>query len=342
MPIQQLRLYDIIVDLLPGVIFIALLYPISDSSIVDSVPTFLSSGPVFAIILITAGYVLGRLIHSTTGKLNDVLQESRQLFIGILLLELSVLLLIVQASLLLIPFDSLSFDIVSNFHHITSTEPDAEDIVMYLITQIFSLYIVYKFMVAIRYFPWDLDTEAKIQDDNALSSIYTLLPAEYPDEDIDSWLKKGNVSISTSDSLSGPIEASMYAKIKSALNKQYDIDINQTSLPHGNTDLEWIRYIGYSKMFGKETLYQRYNILTTFFRNLSVVFWIVYLLYSFLSLISLLGPGREFRWMNWDFSSRYLMVWILFLLAISFSTQVSKYSKYRNRQFIADLYNVLN
>jgi hypothetical protein len=69
MPLPQFTTYDIIVDTLPGFLLLALLIPIFPESVIEPI----SKSPVFSgIVILFLGYIVGRLVHTTSPDLDDM------------------------------------------------------------------------------------------------------------------------------------------------------------------------------------------------------------------------------------------------------------------------------
>lgn len=340
MPVQQLRLYDIIVDLLPGVLFLALLYPLTTENTFNEIPSILSNASILALILLACGYILGRLIHSTTSKLNNLLNDAPLFFIGVLILESSVLLLILQSLALILPDINSIQGMFSHQSAPIENDPGAVILVIYLLTLAFTGFVAQRLLRGIGK-PWKFDhSNAEFLREPELIS--RLLPVEEPDSIVDDWLKGDKLPIISSSDQSGSMEKKIIREIQREMANQYRINSRRSYIPGKEKDFKWVRFIGYSELFGKETLYHRYNILTTFFRNISVVFWSYFIMYSIINFLILFSNSMNgIVWSTWDYGTRYLITWLFLLLGVIFSTQVSKYSRSRNRQFIADLYTDL-
>ncbi|MFD1585499.1 hypothetical protein ACFR9U_00775 [Halorientalis brevis] len=373
MAIQQLRIYDILVDILPGIMFLLLLFPVTTDTSLDNIPDSLTSGAVAAIVLVIFGLIVGRGIHFITGKINQILHTNIGLLFGVLMLQISLLLLVSQGLLLvsspLRDTESISEVFLSSP---SPQPPTPEALILYLFSLAFSIYVLFSLQLPmikllhgliLNVIP--INTEQEGQDDIIevlyadedsfqpvlfsdidhfkFRHLYKFLPAEYPDENIDEWFKKGNTNITNpSTELAGHCESTISSNIKEEIESKVDLDIYQTSLPNGKPDFNWVRYLGYSKLFGEQTLYGRYNILTTFSRNISFSLWAPFFIFSLVNILAILTTYTPtMRWTDWTLEQRYLLTSLLLFLAVTFSAQVSRFSKFRNRHFVIDFHEKL-
>lgn len=77
MAIQQLRLYDVLVDIVPGVLSLFLLEAILGTGVFELLGRS-SSGVQSAVILIVLGFITGRVLHYLSGEVSKVV--ARNLF----------------------------------------------------------------------------------------------------------------------------------------------------------------------------------------------------------------------------------------------------------------------
>ncbi|WP_152663281.1 hypothetical protein [Halorubrum saccharovorum] len=76
MPLQKFQIYDVIVDIIPGIVFSALLIPlIIPSSRETNIPA-VGGGVAIAIVLLAVGYVLGRVVHSFSSLFDSIVRAT--------------------------------------------------------------------------------------------------------------------------------------------------------------------------------------------------------------------------------------------------------------------------
>lgn len=334
MPIQQLRLYDILVDIFPGVVFISLMYPLIPGKPLNSPSNPLFSGPLLAVIIVAIGYVTGRVLHYISGRGNEILNKRTGFLVALLALELNLFLM--MGHFLAIIYEGTSLINIFTTDVESTYEPGILMLSGMLATLVFLTYLL---ILTMKDF-WYWLKKGKEEPRRVIASnLLRFLPAEHPEEYIDIWLKRGNVTISDPfDSVAGPLESSLATKLREDLQNQYDVDFSQTGLPDTKQDFEWMRYIGYSRLFASQNLYQRYNTLTTFSRNMSFAIWLPYFSYSTVNIYSMTVAKSSLStgWLSTNPEVRYLITTTLLFIAVLFSLQLSKYSKSRNRQFILD------
>ena len=335
MPIQQLRLYDILVDIFPGVVFLSLMYPLIPGEPLKNLNGPFSAGALLAVVLVAIGYATGRMLHYVSGRVNEILNNPRAFRMALLALELN--LFLIFAHYLAITYEGTSFIDIFLTDAEASNDPGILMTFSTFATLLFFLYLLLFTFKDMK--KWLHIGRKRRSDYNDISNILQFLPAEYPEEHINIWLKKGNVLISNPrSSVSGPFEANTAVQLREELQNRYEVDFDQTGLPNAKQDFDWIRFIGYSRLFASQNLYQRYNTLTTFSRNMSLSFWFPYFAYSLTNIYTMTSSKSTWTsgWLGKDPEVRYLITIILLFIAVLFSLQLSKYSKYRNRQFVTD------
>ncbi len=260
MPIQQFRLYDILVDIVPGIIFIFMADALLQTDLLKilNIDGFGASG---AVILVTLGYILGRLVHFCSSICSDIIMKH-----------------------LFTPraFPQENTFIQDLFWVLKLVFPveDKEEVIKW----------------ALDYYPPEPDWFPQVR---------------FPDYN-------QNIINSLSDDL----------------ENKYDFNML------GNLD-DFIPFAE-SKLYSGDHLYHRYNILTTFFRNMSFLMWLFVVVISVQALFWLL-PVNHLQvlspWMNSTYVNSIPLVSLI--LSCIFSIQLQKFSTQRNRHLIIDLYQVV-
>jgi hypothetical protein len=280
MPIQQLKLYDIIVDTIPGVYGLLCLYLILPAEVVsDGSP--LSGGITTGALILAIAYVFGRIIHSLSGSWSDFLNY------GVNELEER-----------LMPVKSLSGILFLEFRKIMpverATKKPSSD-------------------VSQRVWSWfDVDRP------NSMSRTGEMGP-----------VKLGPLPIEVEDSVQA----------------RYDV--------YKYTVEDTLQEFGFSELYQTNSLYQRYNVLTTFFRNMAFLAWcffastaahyaanhdvVPFFSWTFHSIIPNYN-GTPY-WTEFDLG--FAVPVLSFLVAVIFSRELYSYSKKRNRYFWIDFYKEL-
>lgn len=265
MPIQQLRLYDFLVDIFPGLaaIYLAqLLIPIDELPFGS--PSV--SGILIAVILIGAGYLVGRLIHSLSGTSSKFLDS-------------------------IVP--------------------------------------------AAKYPPRDYSKRNRIMYEFRKS-----LPIEDEEKVVDDFFAEDWAP----ERVSGPtlqvrypyVDFEIIRNVKKRVEDVYDFDPEKV-------EERTVRHFAYSELHNSNNLYERYNILVTFFRNITFTFWVVFLIafcqYS-LNWFNIAIWQIPAPWLQEQNSGIFLI--LLFAVAIISSRQLFKYSFRRNRHLVIDFYKIIS
>lgn len=262
MPIQQLRLYDFLVDIFPG---LAVIYLIQLLIPVEKLPftTPSASGILIAVILIGAGYLIGRMTHSLSGTFSDILDA-------------------------IVP--------------------------------------------AAKYPPGDYSPGNRIWYE-----IRKSLPVEDKEQIVDDFFADDWAP----ERVSGPtlqvrypyVDFEVIRNVKRRFEEIYNFDPNKV-------EERTVRHFAYSELHDTQSLYERYNILVTFFRNIAFIFWVAFIIslsqfVIFLSNIS--QEGIPVPWLQEQNS--WILLIFLFGVSVISSRQLFKYSFRRNRHLVIDFYN---
>lgn len=202
MPIQQLRIYDLLVDVIPGIIAIYLAgLVIPDNALPFAIPS--ATGLKSTFLLLGAGYFAGRLIHS---------------------------------------FSASTSDIVDSFIPVVRHPVQDHSIRNQIL--------------------YELRKTLPIEDDE-----------DVIDEMFDSGWAPSKVGGPTLTSKYPYVDYGIIQRVKDIIDEEYDFDPR-------TAESRSVRDFAYSKLYGKQTLYARYNIIVTFFRNITVLFWGVLFIHS--------------------------------------------------------------
>lgn len=264
MPVQQLSLYDFLVDIFPGVVaiyLIQLILPVSE------IPLYVPSGSgvQLAVVLLGAGYIVGRLLHSISSVISDILDG---------------LVPVVEA-------------------------PE-------------------KRQVSWNRFWYEFRKTLPIEDDEGI---------------IDEMFSEGWApAYASGPSLKAKypyVDYALIIGIRDLVYEEYEFDSEAA-------EDRAIRHFLYSKLYRESTLYQRYNILTTFFRNMAIIFWFSSLVTLAQLTLFLLGIDISVYDVPWlKMSNPWTLPTMTSAAAVIFSRQLFKYSYRRNRHLILDSYQIL-
>lgn len=276
MPVSQFSLYDLLVDVIPGMLAILLTILLFPEE--NAVQIFgFASIPAGAVIIIVASYIVGRLIHEVSGIISGVVENW------------------IYSLVLIATNEARETDL--------RTDPVR--------------YIWYNLILQLR----------------------KSIPAE-----------QGNLSIDeVFDSSRSPLTDDISDKrneniptvfMANRVYKQFTQSEQLPSFPLG-VDSKMIRHSGYSLLYGnKTTLYTRYNILATFFRNMSFLFWLFPLLSAVQVLFPEIAKKGSAIWTTAE--PIYLIPLCSAILGIIFSRATYDYSEKRNLHFLLDFYRTLN
>jgi hypothetical protein len=276
MPVSQFSLYDLLVDVIPGMLAILLTILLFPEENAVQIFRF-ASIPAGAVIIIVASYIVGRLIHEVSGMISGVVENWTYSFVVI-----------------------------------ATTEARETDLRTNPVK-----YIWYNLILQLR----------------------KSIPAEQGNPSIDEVFDSSRRPLTDdiSDKRSENIPTVFMA------NKVYKQFTQSEQLPYFplGVDSKMIRHSGYSLLYGdKTTLYTRYNILATFFRNMSFLFW----LFPLLSAVQVLFPEIAKKgtaiWATAE--PIYLIPLCSAILGIIFSRATYDYSEKRNLHFLLDFYRTLN
>lgn len=163
------------------------------------------------------------------------------------------------------------------------------------------------------------------------------IPVEQGDPIIELMIRDGRTP---TELLEEGSEVSISSELPTSLlaNRVYYRFVESHDLPI-DAETKLIKRFGYSRLYSEGHLYQRYNILSTFFRNMSFLFWIFTLitlvqLILYANAYSILGIGS--LWLSLDIGGFLPLTSILF--AVIFSRETYKFSGRRNLHFLIDYY----
>lgn len=271
MPIQQLRLYDLLVDIIPGTISLILLAELMPHAFVAylySLPVGLASG----VILIALGFIAGRIIHYISGKVSNF--------------SFPIIYIII------IP--------MKEYENRERYDSPHQKILIWILKRVQFLFI----------------------------EVRKSLPIEVKEERVDIWLKKGESAEPIINGESQQINPEVIQELNNEFYSRYGFQKNSP---------EVVRSFGYSALFGKQALYQRYNMLTTFFRNISFIFWVFSIITALQLVLPMLniyiGDGNSY-WLSFRYAD--LVPPFSLLLAVIFSRQLYETSQKRNWHLIVD------
>ncbi|MCG1001894.1 MULTISPECIES: hypothetical protein [Halobacterium] len=264
MPIQQLRLYDFLVDVFPGlsaIYLIQLIIPVGELPF----RTPSASGILIAVILVGAGYLIGRLIHSLSSTFSKILDH-------------------------IVP--------------------------------------------AAKYPPGDYSIGNRLWYEFRKS-----LPVEDREKIVDDFFADdwapGRVNGPTLQVRYPYVDFDIIQNIKRRFEEVYNFDPE-------NAEERTIRHFAYSELYDSQSLYERYNILATFFRNIAFTFWIAFIitLTQYLMYLSdTSGRKVPVPWLQEQNS--WILLIFLFAVSVISSRQLFKYSFRRNRHLVIDFYNTI-
>lgn len=267
MPVQQLRLYDILVDVIPGITSLILILFLLPKKVVNFVLT-LPVGLASAVVLLVVGFVLGRIFHYLSGKASD--------YIAIPVYRL----------IFLLQDDSNPRG--KKWHHfLMNLQSQHRSIMIYL---------------------------------------RKCLPVEVEENFLDPVIMDAQDAEPVIDGEVYQINREVAKKLATTFYQEKELEPRP----------QVVRRYGFSSLYGKRTLYQRYNMLTTFFRNISFIFW-TFSVIMFIQLVLVelgISIGASSYWLLIGHES-IISIGILFL-GVIFSRQLYEFSQKRNRHFIFD------
>lgn len=278
MDTERLTLFDVIVDLIPGIIFLLFLIPfVSTDSVRGATSTVLSA----AIVLLAVGYAVGRIIHAVTAR--SWLKSTITRFawwIG------------------LAPGFGFFFG-TGRLRVIRKSDDDS---------------------------PYDaVDTTTDFEFKERLESVLSM----YDDDD------ERDLADSTDYE---------HVIIRELLdNAETELDLTEERGDEDPLRLKWesnlkyFEHLGHSLLHGESTLYQRYTILATFYRNL----WVAILAGGLVHLI--LRGIEEGAWLQkatWE--PLAIPIVIGFLILVMLSVRWLEFRYRRLRALINDMYLISN
>ena len=284
MPLQQFSTYDIIVDIIPGCVFLLLSYAILPTqwSSYGSGNTLLAG-----IILLIGGYFVGRVIHGISAyAMEPTLNIDQEILVHILksVFVISVL----PISLL----TRLVFPVI----HIFSREKKSEE------------------EQTPPSFDHQIDVWFSGDQDNVPKGV--------------DWVVINSVHIKLKNEMRNSIDENYIAQSSS---------LNPVA----------IRRYGENLLYGKETLYNKYQTLVTFFRSIMVISLIFGVLYTAVGVLSRGSPGfiNSLRpGLTLPLSPiLYILIGILLIITFVVATfRRRKFLTHMYRAYINDLYQMLD
>jgi hypothetical protein len=128
------------------------------------------------------------------------------------------------------------------------------------------------------------------------------------------------------------------------LSNKHSVNIDQN-----NTNIDVIIQVGYADLWRKESLYQRYNIVSNFYESLCNLFLLAFIFYSLASVDPVIKElcdenltfGYSTHWTDALSDSLFFLVFLLFflLLYIASLIQFTKFEERRAYQFVIDIVN---
>lgn len=321
MPIQQLDLYDIIVDVIPGIVLGVLILPlllpydIGDSGI--SVPT----GAAMVVVLTTLGYVLGRIIHGVSST--KIFQAIRNVSIEFLFLPFTI------ATLLLI--DNTWMNINES---------------VFLFALILWAYLIILFS-GYRYMKSKRPNVGEGNGSKGNISIYKYLNQIFPIgsnlfgdvRHFETRIEEGMYGRNLGD-----VEKGIYRKFVDEFESEFEISLvkAETDGLKFVADPEQVKYLSHSILYNKPTLYRKYEILNSFFRSLWFAFFILsfgYLIELFPLFVSVPFSSITIWSETADQFEIFAAITILtfVILSIIFQIQQIKFENRKQRALINDI-----
>jgi hypothetical protein len=351
MVVGNLSLYDVLVDIFPGIVTIVIFLPFAPEQFTTSLSPTIENLPVLTAAVLGFGYLIGRTVHFLSGWVSTHIgQTPMGVFVGLnIIYTISFTMILYTVSVLLSDIGG-SWNQAGNYLLIIISGITIVATAMVFLLPFSEFLGVYREFVrallnrsSSSKNRIDLSIGSRLNNNN-FENLYRLLPVEYPDEHVETWLENKRMSLKYPYSRqSGYFEREIKNDLINRIESNYPFKIT-AGKKNLKTDTNWVRYIGYSNVFDKSTLYQRYNILATFFRNISLTLWIglfVYGFYGLLTFASIDVSGVNPWWGQVDQRLRFYSVLVLFVITLSSSLQLSKFSHYRNRQFVLDFYRYL-
>lgn len=165
------------------------------------------------------------------------------------------------------------------------------------------------------------------------------LPIEDDEKIIDDFFAEGWAP----ERVSGPtlrvrypyVDFEVIQGIKNRFKQRYDFDPE-------NTEERTVRHFAYSELYDSQSLYERYNILATFFRNIAFTFWassIISIIQYILFVFEIPSGGISIPWLQENNS--WILLISLFAVSIISSRQLFEFSFRRNRHLVIDFYNTI-
>jgi hypothetical protein len=109
----------------------------------------------------------------------------------------------------------------------------------------------------------------------------------------------------------------------------------------------YLRYLGENYLYGKDTLYRKYEMLTTFYRSLWLIFFLSAVIYGVVSIGSVVAHTLVGTGAGVVLGVKTTVAYLLVAVVAAFSTYVAlrqrvKYEYKKHRAFVHDLYIELN
>ena len=132
------------------------------------------------------------------------------------------------------------------------------------------------------------------------------------------------------------IDFEVIQSVKGHFEKVYGFDLE-------NAEERTIRHFAYSALHDSQSLYERYNILVIFFRNISFTFWAIFIVSMWQWFLHFLGVSFFSSATPWlQENNSWMLILFLLTVAVISSRQLFNFSFRRNRHLVIDFYDSLS
>lgn len=291
MATERLTLFDVIVDLIPGIVFLLFLIPfVSTASIPGATSTVLSA----AIVLLAVGYAVGRIIHAVAARKWLTTRLTK------------------------FAWKTGFWWRLGNFFG-SSQLRDIHDLVADSTNE-------------------EVDFETNFEFKERIQSVLSTYEDDEDDEeDKDDNDDDDEPALANSTIYEHVIIRELIDNAETELDFAKESEDEEPNRLKWETNLEYLEHLGHSLLHGESTLYQRYTILATFYRNLWVAILLGGLVNVGLYFARIANQGGEVNWLTLIAS-----IGVGFLILIMLSVRWLEFRYRRLRALINDMYLITN